>query len=297
MSSLAGARCGPVLTRLALQLSKVSGVNWTRLSRRALGPDGPYEGVPQHLHAPIAYWFQGLAGYRSRHGMREHRLRDLAMRLRLGVPRDLDAADLMHQLLSRCEQNDELYLDLIDASLDIWSDMKPHEELASLLDHGGSVWKVDASGTGLVRRVTSEMQEAFNAASQPADLTSDHLTQAWSLAFGRSANASDAWDHAIKSIETILCPLVEPQRAKPTLGTTLATLEQQKAKWMGVLPGKGLDHPVEEIIGMLRLIWPNPDRHGAGPGRIPTIQEGQAAVVLTASLIQWQRLAFIVKRR
>lgn len=206
------------------------------------------------------------------------------MRLRLGVPRDLDAAELMHQLLSGCEQNDELYLDLIDASLDIWSDMKPHEELAPLLDHGGSVWKVDASGTGLVRRVSSEMQEAFNAASQPSDPTSDHLTQAWSLAFGRRVNASDAWDHAIKSIETILCPLVEPQRAKPTLGTTLAALEQQESKWMGVLPGKSLDHPVEEIIGMLRLIWPNPDRHGAGPGRVP-IHSGGASGCRTDCIV------------
>jgi hypothetical protein len=38
-----------------------------RLSQRMgkAEPDGPYEGVPEHIFTSIVYWFQGLAGYEA----------------------------------------------------------------------------------------------------------------------------------------------------------------------------------------------------------------------------------------
>jgi hypothetical protein len=48
---------------------------------------------------------------------------------------------------------------------------------------------------------------------------------------------------------------------------------------------------------MIRLIWPNPDRHGnPNVRREPTLQEARAVVNLAVTLVQWGRDSLMVKR-
>lgn len=49
---------------------------------------------------------------------------------------------------------------------------------------------------------------------------------------------------------------------------------------------------------MLRLMWPNHDRHGGTtPKRTPSEQEARAVVTLAAAIVQWHREGWVVQRR
>jgi hypothetical protein len=46
---------------------------------------------------------------------------------------------------------------------------------------------------------------------------------------------------------------------------------------------------VEALVQMLRLMWPNPDRHGTGERRAPSLDEAQNVVQLAVALVGWIR--------
>jgi hypothetical protein len=45
---------------------------------------------------------------------------------------------------------------------------------------------------------------------------------------------------------------------------------------------------IAPLVGMLRLLWPNPDRH-AGQGPAPALEQAQAVVQLATTIVQWTR--------
>jgi hypothetical protein len=140
------------------------------------------------------------------------------------------------------------------------------------------------------------MQAAYELATSPTDHASGELAEAWSKAYGLQPNASDAWDHAIKALEAILIPIVCPTRDKATLGSVAADLKAQPGRFTFRLQGSGLDG-VETLEVMLRLLWPNPDRHGGGPNpRVPTIGEARAVVQLAVTIVQWGRDGLLGRR-
>jgi hypothetical protein len=47
---------------------------------------------------------------------------------------------------------------------------------------------------------------------------------------------------------------------------------------------------------MLRLIYPNPDRHLGPDHRVPTIEEARAGVHLAVTIVQWGRDDLIARR-
>jgi hypothetical protein len=48
---------------------------------------------------------------------------------------------------------------------------------------------------------------------------------------------------------------------------------------------------------MLRLMWPNPDRHQDGtPRRKPTQHEAEAVIHTAVTIVQWARSGVLVKR-
>jgi hypothetical protein len=50
------------------------------------------------------------------------------------------------------------------------------------------------------------------------------------------------------------------------------------------------------LVVMLRLVYPNPDRHQGQQRRAPTIEEARAVVHLAVTIVQWGREGLIVKR-
>jgi hypothetical protein len=274
---------------------------WQSLSQRTgkTEADGPYEGMPAHVYKSIVYWFQGLAGYRSHH-FDTGRLQELRTRLRQSLGGNFGET-IMERLLSLAAQNQDFALDLVDAALDVWGEgANRWQELDKFLAAGASAWKVADDHVSLTRVVSDEAQATFESAVSVEDAPTTELREAWANAFGRNGDPSDAWDHAIKAVEDVLIPVVVPNKAKATMGDVLGQLGSSStaAKWKMVLPGNDQTHDVAPLVAMLRLMWPNHDRHGGNlPKRTPSIEEARAVVTLAATIVQWHRDGWVVQKR
>ncbi|WP_139047384.1 hypothetical protein [Rhodococcus erythropolis] len=276
-------------------------MNWQPLSQRISGgtPDGPYEGIPSHMLSGVVYWFQGISGYRGTR-MDGGRLREVAVRLRIPLMPGLDEIDIMRILIEYASSDADRGLDLVDASLNTWGGASNSwREMQGLLESGASVWRVADDFTSLTRVVGDEVQSAFDTAASVEDEASNELRQAWANAYGRNGDPSDAWDHAIKAVEDVLIAVVVPNNGKATLAHVIGELNgANSAQWQMVLPGADKSNDVAPLVSMLRLMWPNHDRHGGvAPKRTPSVQEAQAVVSLAAVIVQWHRLGWAVQKR
>ncbi len=133
---------------------------------------------------------------------------------------------------------------------------------------GASTWKVAPDRRSLTSRVDPTVEEALSAATSPEDAASAELREAWTRAYGRERDPSDAWDHAIKAVEALLRPIVSPKDSGATLGKILSALCAKPSKWQFPLESDKRGG-VETFTNLLELIWPNPDRHRS-PGRLCT---------------------------
>ncbi|WP_206752042.1 hypothetical protein [Kribbella antiqua] len=177
----------------------------------------------------------------------------------------------------------------------------PWEVLERHLAFAGSVWS--ATEHGLVNRAEQTAVDAMTTATRPADKASAHLVEAWRKAYDRDGDPSDAWDHAIKAVEEILLPIVIPAQDQAKIGQVLGELGSKGQQWdVGLQfnadapPRTPPVEPVEALVGMLRLLYPNPDRHSGASHRSPTAEEARVVVQLAVSVVQWAREGIISKR-
>jgi len=198
----------------------------------------------------------------------------------------------MRQLIAAGFANQDVMLDILDAALDVLKSKSSAASLGAILEQGGSAWTVRADDRGLERRVDPATVSAYMAASAPSDAASVELQEAWNKAYGRNPDASDTWDHAIKAIETVLVPIVEPNNSKATLGNVLGDLKASPTKLsLKLATSSQTVTNIETLEAMLRLIWPNPDRHGGASGatRKPDLDEAQAILQIAITVVQLVR--------
>lgn len=277
---------------------------WIRLSRRSQDPVGAealYEGIPPHLSRQLWAWYSRWID----DDMRD----EIQLQFRLEVT--WHDEQTFEQAFDRLVTEDpELYLDTIDVMLWICArraepQMLPGEtpaqlvdenyvdyawapeQLQGLLKRAGSAWRVARDGRSLQRRVPEATLEAFEAAALPGTEAARHLAAAWQAAYGRDPSASVAYREAVRAVEAIVIPSVEPKNTKATLGTVLRTLRGQAASWeLAIL---GLDRKPRDIaplLSMLELLWQgHSDRH-APITPIPT-DAAPMAVHLATTLVQW----------
>jgi hypothetical protein len=262
-------------------------------------PDGPFEGVPPHLRQQLIGWL--LDVYTSTPPDALSRRIDVvglelvAALLRIDLT-GLDSDGPFPTIIGWASSDDERFLDLLHYTLQFPSKVgTAWKKLEILLALGGSVWR--ATEKGLELRVDPTAGAAFDQASQTSDASSDDLSEAWGKAYGRHPNASDAWDHAIKACEAILIPIVVPKQTRATLGHVVQHLRTQGHLWKLLVAGPETNYDFAPLVGMLDVIWPNPDRH-ADPKdrRTPTIEETRAVVQLAVTIVQWARDGQIMRR-
>lgn len=274
---------------------------WQPLSQRARNAelDGPYEGIPEHLGHALVNWYNFAIGRSGGRTFHESAARELAIRFRLPASIGMAAYKMADALLAKGMEDDEFFLDLLDATLFVLGDNNSSHILQAHLDAGASAWKVADDHRSLIRVVTSEMQATYGQATAVVDSAAAELKEAWAKAFGRIGDPSDAWDHAIKAVENVLIPAMMPNNRNATLSNVVGELGGQNGpQWKLVLPGNNQDHDVSHLVAMLRLMWPNHDRHGGtAPMRIPSEQEARAVVTLAATIVQWHREGWIVQKR
>lgn len=272
---------------------------WIPLSRRSRGllaDETLYEDVPEHLQGPLQAWHERFAltlpialADSEEVGNRAARkwTSDLLIRLRL------PAVDFQSHTSS--EQ-----LDIVDGMLR-WAP----EGNASLARHivaldeilllGGSAWRVRDKRDGLERRLDRTVANAANltiSAASQSDAGS-HLEAAWAAAYGRRPDPDKVFNEAIRAVESIACPLVEPARSaagRSTLGSVIGELGNSERRWELTLPGPdGSPGNIAPLIAMLRALWQaQVSRHGGAPkSRRQDQDEGEAAIHLSIALVQW----------
>ena len=265
--------------------------DWQRLSVRD-GRKAPVE-LSASFNPPatvaLVHWLEGSFGYRdSFGGIRDKLIIDVALAVETAVnPRNYQVPP-MRQLLNQVEQDDELMLDVLDAVLHLGNlHASTVAELKAVLKQAFSIWTVADINTALERRVTDGLHDAYRGAISANDEIALDLQEAWTQVYGLTPNPSDAWDHAIKALESALVPLVAPKNRRATLGTVITELQREPE---GVHFDLGT---TPDLARTLRFAWPNPDRHGGSEQRTPSEREAAAVVHLAITVVEWQRRGVI----
>lgn len=193
-----------------------------------------------------------------------------------------------------------LIFDIIDSLLDYGCG--DAEMLEEILYRTGHELRVSPKGDFLVERIDPVNWNSYEEAVHPEDVASKLMQDAWSLAFGRDPNLLEAWGNAIKSIETLLKPVVSPDDEKATIGKMTNALRDKPEKWDCLLPDREYLFGGEKItkasmdvfIDALSVIGYQPNRHGSG-----TIEEVDETAVrgvlfLATTVLGWLREGVLV---
>ena len=285
---------------------------WRPLSVRQGGTeatssfDALSDGVPPWLLESLQHWLASNLSTSVGKYTNGMPMYQWSRSLLLGVERDLkitlpwttgrSLGDVGKALLAKARGDEGLFLDLLDNVL--WrlnarlsSGRSAASDLESLLVSGGSAWRVaERSGHySLERRVDEAVVGAADEAmSSPR--AGALLAAAWSSAYGRNPNPSDAYRNAIRAVETAAQPVITPKDRLATLGKMIAAMRAAPHKWSLVFSSH---RDVDTVLKMFETLWKGQfDRHGTADTTIPvnvSLEEAQAAVHLAATLVQWFR--------
>ncbi|WUR59787.1 hypothetical protein OHS32_32815 [Micromonospora chokoriensis] len=266
--------------------------------------DVPFEGVPKFLEPSLRAWVREAleeatdTRYNRNHSHQFAEL--LALRLRLS-PASSKWGLTPHQTALMYVDQQHL-LRTINAILRFAPDLariyEPAEKLAGLLSAGGSAYEVSFldDRPQLVRRMDPPVRDAVQKGQEEAvPAAADHLRASWVAAFGIEPDANVAYAEAVRAVEAVACPLVVPNAARtPTLGSVLTALrgdlQANNPKWQVVIPDQqGAPAGVNAVVAMIELLWHgHRSRHaGSASSRPNTLEEAEAAYMLSATLVHW----------
>ena len=280
-------------------------------------PDGPFDGLPRHLVPVLNSWTFEYLDHNEELATR------LVNRLHVapdtyydnwGNEQDESASQALRSLLK--EPDPAVFLDVVEYVLaqrtaeyeaqterllsSRWMDETsrtdpPATTLEALLVEGASIWTVSSDGKRLQQRVSDVEVRDYLDSTTPADAASEHLNKVWIKVYGLHPDPSDAWDHSIKAVEAIYIPIVCPTKDKANLGSVAGDLKAQPQRWRFALGGGSSLGGVATLEAMMRLIWPNPDRHEGSNHRTPTPAEAAAVLRTAITLVQWGRSGLLTK--
>ena len=194
-----------------------------------------------------------------------------------------------------CKKTELLILDVIDWLLR--NDCGSKDALEMILSRAGHELRVSPEGDRLVERIDSVNWNSYGEVVRPADKASRLMQDAWALAFGRDPNPLEAWSDAIKSIETLLKPIVSPDDSKATIGKMIAALRDKPEKWVCSLPdrkygtkdNKITKRGIEILIDTLNVIGYQPNRHGSETTDIVDCITIRSVLFLSVTVLGWLR--------
>jgi len=310
-------------------MSESPGQHMVPLSRRraGLGPvaDGPFEGIPAHLAAPLTEWLHGVFRPDG-----QNLARDVAIRLRVPVPRQDyapqgSAVNYLQAVFRYASSGDDESLDVIDAVLQLhpgwprpvrsgqqiliqsdgaWDGTVTN--LEHILQAADSVYEVSRDLRRLEMRIDPTVRESvrdtLSLAHTARERASQRLARAWELSYGLHPDPSAAVAEAVKAVESVAIPLFEPSNSDATLGTVVSKLRDPNfaAKFRLELwqdKKHTVDGP-EPLAAVMATVWFNHhDRH-EGNEPAPTVPPETARAVLHAAslAVQWL-VTDVVSRR
>lgn len=266
-----------------------------RVGLSELTDDGPFEGVPKHLHTPLQSWVEEALSYQGR--PREDEARDICLRLRIAIPNSQVRRPQYLQALMLAGTD---LLDVVDeilaydAETSVLEDWKIGQ-LAKLLDDAGSAYRVADTTDGLEERVTPTVRDAVRqtmadaATAASSGSAADHLAAAWQAAYGRSSDPERAYSEAIKAVEAAAHAVVQANNQRATLGTMLGEIGNARHKFDTAISTPSGKDPIAPLEAMMRALWEGQtSRHGGQAPTLPeTLEAARAGVHLAATLVQW----------
>lgn len=257
-----------------------------------MGPDALveyealHEDVPLWLRQSLEDWIRACLSSETGRWDKD-KLQCLERALRL--PLDWSEAAGPH-LMTRLRSDTDLALEVVDYLLrDLESTRYAAANLRSMLEEAGSAWMVAAKSKGccLERRVSQAVEASARAATVLPG-SGEHLSKAWSAAYGRQPNPSFAYSEAVKAVEVAARPVVTPTDAMATLGKMINALRDAPRKWDVILAGPPNFDRVEVVRSMAALLCKGQtDRHGNAEPVPVTQEQAEAAVHLAILLVQW----------
>ena len=162
------------------------------------------------------------------------------------------------------------------------------QNLDTILEESGSKWKVGERNSicGLEERVDPAMQQMVDNAMDSSSGYGQQLSEAWHYMFGREPNYSAAYAAAIKAVESIALPMVEPNNKDSTLSKASRVMRDQH--WEFQIEAWEETNVPGGVIQLLMsgLMNSQPDRHGGPDSGVVSKEKAQVAVYSAVFLIQ-----------
>ena len=162
------------------------------------------------------------------------------------------------------------------------------QNLDTILEESGSKWKVGERNSicGLEERVDPAMQQMVDNAMDSSSGYGQQLSEAWHYMFGREPNYSAAYAAAIKAVESIALPMVEPNNKDSTLSKASRVMRDQH--WEFQIEAWEENNVPGGVIQLLMsgLLNSQPDRHGGPDSGVVSKEKAQVAVYSAVFLIQ-----------
>lgn len=243
-------------------------------------------GIPTHIKVQLVEWVRPFF-YDPYSGAIGGEIDTViaALQWPIAVP---DEGQRLRAVFAKIDDDDDAFLDLLDLLCTVArSDVLLR--LDRILQLGMSEWRVRTQEpAGLEARLTNEARESYGIAVTTADNASEHVAEAWVKAFGRSPEPGAAWHAAVKAVESLLCPIVEPKNTRATLGSIVKALRAKPEKWSFELAAADGANTAVPFIGALEIIGYEPGRHGTDPNRA-TLEQARVVVLQAVTVVEWLR--------
>lgn len=244
------------------------------------------DGVPLHLKSALVGWVQRFT-LDAYGGVNSEALLTLISRLQWPI-HERDVTQRFVKVHALIESDDECFLDALDL-LCTRATAGQRRALDEILENGLSRYRVRRiEPYGLEERLGDETRSSLALAASVDDDAAEHIKQAWVEAYGRDTDATRAWHSAIKAVESLLKPIVEPKNSLATLGSMKSALRGKPEKWTFALTKQDGDNSAQLFIQVLEIIGYEPGRHGTDPDRA-TIEQARVVVLQAVTIVEWLR--------
>lgn len=250
------------------------------------------DGIPLHIKSSLVEWVQQFT-LRPYTGADADVLLSLISRLQWPI-HEREVNQRFFKVHALIESDDDCFLDALDLLCTgaTWGQLKALDEI---LEDGLSRYRVRRTKPyGLEDRLGDETRSALALAASVDDDAAEHIAQAWVEAYGRDPDATRAWHSAVKAVESLLKPIVEPKNSLATLGSMKSALRGKPEKWTFALTKHDGDSSAQLFIQVLEIIGYEPGRHGTDPDRA-TIEQARVVVLQAVTIVEWLR-AGVLKR-
>jgi hypothetical protein len=209
--------------------------------------------------------------------------------LQTNFPFDENDRDYLEGFLGYVAASETQCLDVLEAIV-ATAQNKPYviEAVNKILIESDSKWIARDFGdrAGLEERVDETTEEAFNVIStSPDNVSSGFLKTAWSAAFGRSPNASEAYGNAIKAVEASAWPIILPNNQRATLGNIIREIKNNPEKWTTHIEEKRSNIALEGLMLLMQTIWDGQtDRHGTAHPKAVQQEAAEQAIFIALAI-------------